>query len=184
MFQALGDVLGSARTSPLPGLAVVADLVVNKPLGLSPKGTSSSAPICTISTRLAWRAGARSLLLGHGASGCTANWRRPGGDHDDRVRHGAADCSTKAAITSPAVRPDLYKRQAFQRCVICERSYEGLLLTWRTVRTPGVDCRCVARHALRRLCASLMPAIAQWSSALRWLPRSTIVSDTGLSHCC
>jgi len=55
VFKAIGGVLGLYSNLAISWImAVVADLVVNKPLGWSPKGISSSARTCTTSTRWAW----------------------------------------------------------------------------------------------------------------------------------
>jgi hypothetical protein len=55
VFQALGDVLGLYSNIAIAWMmAVVADLVINKPLGCRPRASSSSAPTCTTSTRWAW----------------------------------------------------------------------------------------------------------------------------------
>jgi purine-cytosine permease-like protein len=55
VFQALGDVLGLYSNIAIAWImTVVADLVINKPLGLSPRASSSSGHTCTTSTRWAW----------------------------------------------------------------------------------------------------------------------------------
>jgi hypothetical protein len=79
VFSALGHVLGLYSNVAIAWMmAVVADLVVNKPMGWSPRASSSSARTCTTSTRWAsarwasprccrwWRTSAPS-----------ARWRRP-----------------------------------------------------------------------------------------------------------
>jgi purine-cytosine permease-like protein len=64
VFQAIGQVLGLYSNIAISWMAaVVADLVINKPLGLSPPGWSSSAATCTTSTRwgsVRWRSRRRS----------------------------------------------------------------------------------------------------------------------------
>ena len=55
VFRAIGGVLGLYANIAISWImAVVADLVVNKPLGLSPRVSNSSAPTCTTSTRWGW----------------------------------------------------------------------------------------------------------------------------------
>ncbi len=55
VFEALEQVLGLYSNVAIAWVgALVADLVINKPLGLSPKASSSGARTCTTSTRSAW----------------------------------------------------------------------------------------------------------------------------------
>jgi purine-cytosine permease-like protein len=80
VFQAIGKVLGLYSNIAISWMmAVVADLVINKPMGWSPKGIEfKRARTCTTSTRSAsarwaWPRCCRSLPT----SGCSGRWRRP-----------------------------------------------------------------------------------------------------------
>jgi hypothetical protein len=77
VFQALGDVLGLYSNIAIAWMmAVVADLVINKPLGLSPRASSSSAPPVRHQPGGCGGHGAGLGPVGHGAPGLFGRWRR------------------------------------------------------------------------------------------------------------
>jgi purine-cytosine permease-like protein len=78
VFQALGEVLGLYANIAIAWMmAVVADLVVNKPLGLSPRASSSSGPTCTTSTRWGWAPWRwRRRCRWWPTWACSGRWRR------------------------------------------------------------------------------------------------------------
>jgi signal transduction histidine kinase/DNA-binding LytR/AlgR family response regulator len=83
----------------------------------------------------------------------------------------------------PAV--GLYKRYATQRCVICERSYEGPdMAHCPAYQGPICSLCCTLDARCGDLCKPHASLSAQWSAALRWLlPRPAWpFLDTGLSH--
>ena len=163
VFQALGEVLGLYSNIAIAWvMAVVADLVINKPLGLSPQGIEfkrahlydinpvgvgamALASLLSITAHLGLygelaRAFSAVIAMTHG------------------VRGGAADCLGHegallhcAPLGRASGRRGLYKRHATQRCVICERELRrpghGAL-----PGLPGADLLAVlhARRALRR----------------------------------
>jgi hypothetical protein len=79
VFKAIGGVLGLYSNIAISWImAVVADLVVNKPLGLSPRASSSSAPTCTTSTPWAWAPWARRRCCPCWPTAAPSGlWRRP-----------------------------------------------------------------------------------------------------------
>jgi hypothetical protein len=141
VFQALGGVLGLYSNIAIAWImAVVADLVINKPLGLSPRASSSSAPTCTTSTRWAW-----ARWAGLGAVASPRTWALFG---PMAQAFSAMIALAVALVTSPliawATRGRYYLARtaaaswpptmahgsylgshALRRCVICERDYEG-----------------------------------------------------------
>jgi hypothetical protein len=78
VFQALGDVLGLYSNIAIAWImAVVADLVINKPLGLSPRGIEFKRATFTTSTRWAWAPWCWPRCCRSPPTwGCSARWRR------------------------------------------------------------------------------------------------------------
>jgi signal transduction histidine kinase/purine-cytosine permease-like protein/ActR/RegA family two-component response regulator len=148
VFKAIGSVLGLFSNIAISWImAVVADLVVNKPLGWSPQGIEfKRAHLYDINPVGVGAMGAASLLsiLAHlGAFGATAQafsavvamavaftaapliaWATKGKYYIARQslpEYGGAYLG--ARIGSPAAHPT--GAQRLRHCVICERAYEG-----------------------------------------------------------
>ncbi|MEX8494693.1 ATP-binding protein [Sphaerotilus sp.] len=204
VFQALGHVLGLYANIAISWMmAVVADLVINKPLGLSPKGIEfRRACLCDINPvgvgamgiasavsvaahlglfgdmAQAWSA-LIALVTALAASPLIAWWTGGRWYLAQRIGDPAAPGRTQ--------EEGAYRRYAtLQRCTICERDYEGE----DVVHCPaygGAICSlcCTLDVRCHDLCkvpeASLS---AQWSAVLRWgLPRVVWpYLDKGLAH--
>ena len=181
VFQALGDVLGLYSNIAIAWMmAVVADLVINKPLGLSPPGIEfkrahlydinpvgvgamALASVLSIAAYLGVfgpTAQAFSALIALGVAFVTSPliaWATKGRYYIARQRDGAAG-SCRRHVALRALR-DLRARLRRRR-------------TWRTARpTRGRSARCAARWTrAATTCASRTRSLsAQWSAALRWL---------------
>jgi signal transduction histidine kinase/purine-cytosine permease-like protein/FixJ family two-component response regulator len=196
VFQALGDVLGLYSNIAIAWvMAVVADLVVNKPLGLSPKGIEfkrahlydinpvgvgamALASLLSVTAHLGLygeTARAFSAVIAMGTAFVTAPliaWATKGRYYIAR--------SSGAAVSD-----DSYKRYATQQCVICERAYEGPdMAHCPAYQGPICSLCCTLDARCGDLCKPHASLSAQWSGALRWLlPRRTWpYLDTGLGH--
>jgi len=196
VFQALGDVLGLYSNIAIAWvMAVVADLVINKPLGLSPKGIEfkrahlydinpvgvgamALASVLSITAHLGLygeMAQAFSAVIAMGTAFVTAPliaWATKGRYYIAR--------SSGAAAGDGA-----YKRYATQQCVICERAYEGPdMAHCPAYQGPICSLCCTLDARCGDLCKPHASLSAQWSGALRWLlPRRTWpYLDTGLGH--
>lgn len=196
VFQALGDVLGLYSNIAIAWvMAVVADLVVNKPLGLSPKGIEfkrahlydinpvgvgamALASLLSVTAHLGLygeTARAFSAVIAMGTAFVTAPliaWATQG-------RYYIARSSGATASDGS------YKRYATQQCVICERAYEGPdMAHCPAYQGPICSLCCTLDARCGDLCKPHASLSAQWSGALRWLlPRRTWpYLDTGLGH--
>ncbi|WP_395689524.1 ATP-binding protein [Caenimonas koreensis] len=194
VFQALGDVLGLYSNVAIAWMmAVVADLVVNKPLGLSPPGIEFKRaylydinPVGVGSMALA---SALSIPAHLGVFGPTAQ------------AFSAVIALGVAFVTSPLIawvtkgryyiarqdERDLssYRPLQTQRCVICERDYEGPdMAHCPAYQGPICSLCCTLDARCGDLCKPHASLAAQWSGALRWLlPRRVWpYLDTGLGH--
>ncbi|MDM0051995.1 ATP-binding protein [Variovorax sp. J22R115] len=156
VFEALGDVLGLYANIAIAWMmAVVADLVINKPLGLSPPGIEfkrahlwdinpvgvgamALASVLSITAHLGVfgpLAQAFSALIALGTAFVTAPliaWATRGKYYIARVsdERGAAPfapAARRSAVRWARVESDAgsYRRLSTQRCAICEREYEG-----------------------------------------------------------
>lgn len=188
VFQALGEVLGLYSNIAIAWImAVVADLVVNKPLGLSPRGIEfkraylydvnpvgvgamALASTLSIAAYLgAFGAGAQafSALIAMGVAFVTAPliaWATKGRYYLARTGPGA---------------------HHLQRCVICERDYEGPdMAHCPAYQGPICSLCCTLDARCGDLCKPHASLAAQWSGALRAvLPRPIWpYLDTGLGH--
>ncbi|CDS53851.1 Two-component hybrid sensor and regulator [Polaromonas sp. CG9_12] len=196
VFQALGDVLGLYSNIAIAWvMAVVADLVVNKPLGLSPKGIEfKRAHLYDINP-----VGVGAMVLASLLS-ITAHL----GLYGELARaFSAVIAMTTAFVAAPLIawatkgryyiarqtpqpaNVGLYERYATQRCVICERSYEGPDMAHCPAYQGAICSLCCTLDArCGDLCKPHASLTAQWSAALRWvLPRAAWpFLDNGLSH--
>jgi len=202
VFQALGHVLGLYANIAISWMmAVVADLVINKPLGLSPKGIEfRRACLCDINP------------VGVGAMGIASAVSvaaHLGVFGDMAQAWSALIALATALVASPLLAwwtggrwylaqrvgvPDdalgqagRYRRYATPtRCTICERDYEGEDMAHCPAYGGAICSLCCTLDArCHDLCkvpeASLS---AQWSAVLRWvLPRMVWpYLDKGLAH--
>jgi signal transduction histidine kinase/purine-cytosine permease-like protein/FixJ family two-component response regulator len=196
VFQALGDVLGLYSNIAIAWvMAVVADLVINKPLGLSPPGIEfkrahlydinpvgvgamALASLLSITAHLGLygeMAQAFSAVIAMGTAFVAAPliaWATKGRYYIARSSGGAAGEGT-------------YKRYATQQCVICERAYEGPdMAHCPAYQGPICSLCCTLDARCGDLCKPHASLSAQWSATLRWLlpRRAWPYLDTGLGH--
>jgi signal transduction histidine kinase/purine-cytosine permease-like protein/DNA-binding NarL/FixJ family response regulator len=198
VFEALGHVLGLYANIAIAWImAVVADLVINKPLGLSPPGIEFKRAhlydVNPVGVGAMALASVLSVAAHLGLMGTLAQaWS-------------AAIAMVTALVTAPLIawatkgryylaRP-LSEIQAagFQtegagavrRCVICERDYEGPdMAHCPAYRGPICSLCCTLDARCGDLCKPHANLSAQWTAALRrMLPqRSWRYIDTGLGH--
>lgn len=200
VFQALGDVLGLYSNIAIAWMmAVVADLVVNKPLGLSPRGIEfkraylydinpvgvgamALASLLSITAYLGAfgpLAQAFSAAIAMGVAFVTAPviaWATKGRYYIARVPEG--DVRAPGRLGGTRAHPT-------QRCVICDRSYEGPDMAHCPAYQGAICSLCCTLDArCGDLCKPHASLAAQWSGALRWLlPRRVWpYLDTGLGH--
>jgi len=189
VFQALGRVLGLYGNVAISWMmAVVADLVVNKPLGWSPPGIEfKRAHLWDVNPVGVGAMGFASLLSTSaylGAFGPTAQ----------------ACCALIAAVTAfacaPAIawitrgryylaRPGAAHSSALQRCTICEREYEGDdVAACPAYQGPICSLCCSLDARCGDLCKPHARWSAQWNAFLaRLLPRAAQPwLATGLGH--
>ncbi len=197
VFEALGDVLGLYSNIAIAWMmAVVADLVINKPLGLSPKGIEFKRAhlydINPVGVGAMALASALSILAYLGVFGRMAQ------------SFSAVIALGTALITSPIIAfltkgryyiarapkdapatAGAYQRYALQKCVICEREYEGPdMAHCPAYQGPICSLCCTLDARCGDLCKPHASLSAQWSGALRWLTPKRIWQylDTGLGH--
>jgi signal transduction histidine kinase/DNA-binding NarL/FixJ family response regulator len=191
VFQALGDVLGLYSNIAIAWMmAVVADLVVNKPLGLSPRGIEFKRAylydINPVGVGAMALASALSITAYLGVFGPTAQ------------AFSALIAMGVAFVTAPLIAwgtggryyiaraPEgSYRRSTVKRCVICERSYEGPdMAHCPAYQGPICSLCCTLDARCGDLCKPHASLSAQWSGAMRTLlPRRVWpYLDTGLGH--
>jgi signal transduction histidine kinase len=200
VFQALGEVLGLYSNLAIAWImAVVADLVINKPLGLSPKGIEFKRAylydINPVGVGAMALASALSIAAHLGAFGALAQ------------AFSAVIAMVTAFVTAPLIAwltqgryylarapevtvpsPDgqgVHPRYVLKRCVICEREYEAPdMAHCPAYRGPICSLCCTLDARCGDLCKPQASLSAQWSGALRWLlPRRVWpYLDTGLGH--
>ncbi|HSV55112.1 MAG TPA: ATP-binding protein [Burkholderiaceae bacterium] len=207
VFEALGDVLGLYSNIAIAWMmAVVADLVINKPLGLSPPGIEfkraylydinpvgvgamALASALSISAHLGLfgpSAQAFSALIALG----TAFVATPLIAWGTRGRYYIARSPViPIAVALPDVQADPgdpgYQRYVLQRCVICEREYEGPDMAQCPAYQGAICSLCCTLDArCGDLCKPHASLSTQWSATLRWLLPRPIwpYLDTGLGH--
>ncbi len=195
VFQALGDVLGLYSNIAIAWvMAVVADLVISKPLGLSPPGIEfkrahlydinpvgvgamALASLLSVTAHLGLygeTAKAFSAVIAMATAFVTAPliaWATKG-------RYYIARSSAPVDAAS-------YKRYATQQCVICERPYEGPdMAHCPAYQGPICSLCCTLDARCGDMCKPHASLSVQWSGALRWLlpRRAWPYLDTGLGH--
>ncbi len=199
VFQALGDVLGLYSNIAIAWImAVVADLVVNKPLGLSPRGIEFKRAhlydINPVGVGAMVLASALSITAHLGLFGPMAQafsaviamatafvaapliaWGTRGRYYIARTEAPAADADAGGD----------YLGVALKKCVICERDYEGPdMAHCPAYQGPICSLCCTLDARCGDLCKPHASLSAQWSGALRRvLPRRIgPYLDTGLGH--
>ncbi|MEJ8840613.1 hybrid sensor histidine kinase/response regulator [Ramlibacter sp. AN1133] len=190
VFQALGDVLGLYSNIAIAWImAVVADLVVSKPLGLSPPGIEFKRAhlydVNPVGVGAMALASALSIVAYLGTFGATAQ------------AFSALIAMGVAFVTAPLIawatrgryylarEPQAGSRLVARRCVICERHYEGPdMAHCPAYQGPICSLCCTLDARCGDLCKPQASLAAQWSGALRWLlPRRVWpYLDTGLGH--
>ena len=196
VFQALGDVLGLYSNIAIAWvMAVVADLVINKPLGLSPPGIEfKRAHLYDINPVGVGAMALASLLSVTAHLGLYGEMARA---------FSAVIAMTTAFVAAPLIawatkgryyiarRSELpaaegpEPRNATRRCVICERDYEGPdMAHCPAYQGPICSLCCTLDARCGDLCKPHASLSAQWSATLRWLlPRPAWpYLDTGLGH--
>ena len=195
VFQALGDVLGLYSNIAIAWMmAVVADLVINKPLGWSPPGIEFKRAHLYDINPVGVGAMALASLLS-----VTAHL----GLYGELARAFSAVIAMKTAfVTAPliawATKGRFYiarhceaasvgscKRGATRRCVICERDYEGPDMAYCPAYQGQICSLCCTLDArCGDLCKPHASLSTQWSATLRWLlpRRAWPYLDTGLGH--
>ncbi|OUM01705.1 hybrid sensor histidine kinase/response regulator [Variovorax sp. JS1663] len=216
VFEALGDVLGLYANIAIAWMmAVVADLVINKPLGLSPPGIEFKRAhlwdINPVGVGAMALASALSITAHLGVFGPTAQafsalialgtafvaapliaWATRSRYYIARVSEEGGAAPFAPAPGRHAVRwarveseAGSYRRLGTQRCVICEREYEGPDMAHCPAYQGAICSLCCTLDArCGDLCKPAASLSAQWSAALRWLlPRRVWpYLDTGLGH--
>jgi signal transduction histidine kinase/CheY-like chemotaxis protein/purine-cytosine permease-like protein len=191
VFQAIGSVLGLYSNIAIAWMmAVVADLVVNKPLGLSPPGIEFKRAylydINPVGVGATGIASALSIAAYLGLFGPMAQ------------AFSALIALVTAFVAAPLIawatqgryyiarQPESsYKRFGTRRCVICERDYEGDdMAHCPAYQGPICSLCCTLDARCDDLCKPDGRLSAQWSAALRrllpqrWWP----TLDAGLGH--
>ena len=189
VFQALGEVLGLYSNIAIAWMmAVVADLVINKPLGLSPKGIEFKRAylydINPVGVGAMVLASVLSIAAYLGLFGAMAQ------------AFSAVVALVTAMVVSPliawATQGRFYLARdagdelpAVQRCVICEREYEGPDMAHCPAYQGAICSLCCTLDArCGDACKPHASLSSQWSTALRWLlPRRVWpLLDKGLGH--
>jgi signal transduction histidine kinase/CheY-like chemotaxis protein/purine-cytosine permease-like protein len=192
VFQALGDVLGLYSNIAIAWImAVVADLVINKPLGLSPKGIEFKRAhlydINPVGVGAMALASALSIAAYLGVFG-------PGAK-----AFSAVVAMVTSLLTSPLIawgtrgrfyiargaQDGSYTRFQARRCVICEREYEGPdMAHCPAYQGPICSLCCTLDARCGDACKPHASLASQWSAALRWLLPKPVwpFLDRGLSH--
>ncbi len=206
VFEALGDVLGLYSNIAIAWMmAVVADLVINKPLGLSPKGIEfKRAYLYDINP-----VGVGAMLLASVLS-ITAHLGLWG---DDARAFSAVIALVTALVAAPLIawatkgryylartpEPEraggdvtdvggyqrLWPPAGLRRCVICEREYETPdMAHCPAYQGPICSLCCTLDARCGDACKPHANLSTQWSAALRWLLPKRIwpYLDTGLGH--
>ncbi|MEI8170298.1 MAG: ATP-binding protein [Rhodoferax sp.] len=201
VFQALGDVLGLYSNIAIAWMmAVVADLVINKPLGLSPPGIEfkrahlydinpvgvgamALASVLSVTAHLGVfgpMAQAFSALIALGTAFVTAPliaWATQG-------KYYIARRSEESAPEAVGVYQPL-QRYTLKRCVVCEREYEGPDMAHCPAYQGAICSLCCTLDArCGDMCKPQASLSAQWSATLQWLlPRRVWpYLDTGLGY--
>ncbi|MBC7683439.1 MAG: response regulator [Ferruginibacter sp.] len=203
VFEALGDVLGLYSNLAIAWImTVVADLVINKPLGLSPPGIEfkraylydinpvgvGSMALASGLSMLAYlgvfgpMAQAFSAVIALGtamvASPFLAWWTK------GRYYIARGPQSDWQGITQPLADSST-QRLHVQRCVICEREYEAPdMAHCPAYQGPICSLCCTLDARCGDLCKPQASLKVQWAAAMRWLlpQRAWPYLETGLAH--
>jgi signal transduction histidine kinase/CheY-like chemotaxis protein len=195
VFQALGEVLGLYSNIAIAWMmAVVADLVINKPLGLSPKGIEfKRAHLYDINP-----VGVGAMVLASGLS-IAAYLGLLG---ETAKAFSAMVALVTALVTAPLIawltRGKYYIARsspgftsggagslATHRCVICERNYEGPDMAYCPAYQGAICSLCCTLDArCGDACKPHASVSSQWSASLRWLLPKPVwpYLETGLGH--
>ncbi len=193
VFDALGHVLGLYANIAIAWImAVVADLVINKPLGLSPPGIEFKRAhlydVNPVGVGAMALASILSIAAHLGLMGSLAQaWSAVIAMVTALVTAPLIAWATKgryylARGSSPALPPD---STAVHRCVICERDYEGPdLAHCPAYRGPICSLCCTLDARCGDLCKPQARLSEQWSRLMRRLlpRRAWPYLDTGLGH--
>jgi len=190
VFQALGEVLGLYSNIAIAWMmAVVADLVVNKPLGLSPPGIEfkrahlydvNPVGVGAMALASALAIPAHLGVFGPGPQAFSA-----------LIALGTAFVASPLIAWATGGRYYIARSAPLQaagataRCVICERDYETPdMAHCPAYQGPICSLCCTLDARCGDLCKPQASLSAQWSGALRRLtPRfAWPYLDTGLSH--
>jgi len=201
VFQALGEVLGLYSNIAIAWImAVVADLVINKPLGLSPKGIEfkrahlydinpvgvgamALASVLSITAYLGFL-GAMAQAFSAVVALVTAMVAAPAIAWATRGRYYMARTSRPADVQAPSAG-GAYVRLVARRCVICEREYEAPdMAHCPAYQGPICSLCCTLDARCGDVCKPHASLSAQWSATLHWLlPRRVWpFLDTGAGH--
>ncbi|MDR1936652.1 MAG: response regulator, partial [Candidatus Accumulibacter sp.] len=188
VFQALGQVLGLYSNIAISWMAaVVADLVVNKPLGLSPPGIefkrSHLYDINPVGVGAMCAASLASIAAFTGVLGAAAQ------PYASFIALAGAFIASPLLAWATGGRYYLVRRDAAaagkQRCCVCERDYEAE----DTARCPayaGTICSlcCSLDARCDDLCKPGSNLAGQWRGLLERLFPARVVSylDAGLAH--
>ena len=209
VFRAMGEVLGLYSNIAIAWImSVVADLVINKPLGLSPKGiefkrahlydinpvgvgSMALASVLSISAHLGLFGPlpqAFSAVIAMAVAFVTAPliaWATRGKYYIARQSEPVAVPVAGPVPGARAADMGSYQRFTVQRCVICEREYEAPDMAQCPAYRGAICSLCCTLDArCGDLCKPHASMAVQWSAALRWvLPRAIWrYLDTGLGH--
>jgi signal transduction histidine kinase/FixJ family two-component response regulator len=182
-------------------MAVVADLVINKPLGLSPKGIEFKRAhlydVNPVGVGAMALASVLSVTAHLGVFGplaqafsaviamLTALLAAPLIAWATRGRYYIARESTPLQPQDAGDQPGVWRAHPVSRCVICEREYESPDMAHCPAYQGAICSLCCTLDArCGDLCKPHASLAAQWSGALRWvLPRRIWpYLDTGLGH--
>ncbi|MFT4991327.1 MAG: signal transduction histidine kinase/purine-cytosine permease-like protein [Polaromonas sp.] len=200
VFKALGDVLGLYSNIAIAWMmAVVADLVINKPLGLSPKGIEFKRahlydvnPVGVGAMALASVVSVAAYLGAFGPLAqafsaviamLTALVTAPLIAWATRGRYYIAREAERTEEATPAL--GVFRAHRMSRCVICEREYESPDMAHCPAYQGAICSLCCTLDArCGDMCKPHASLAFQWSATLRWLlpRRSWPYLDTGLGH--
>ena len=200
VFAALGDVLGLYSNIAIAWMmTVVADLVINKPLGLSPPGIEFKrahlydinpvgvgamvlASVLSITAHLGFfgplpQAFSALIALGTAliASPLIA-WATGGKYYLARTSQHPAEAQATSADGQ-------YQRYQLKACIICEREYESPdMAHCPAYQGPICSLCCTLDARCGDLCKPHASLASQWRATLRWLlpQRAWAVLDKGL----
>ncbi|MCW5234492.1 hybrid sensor histidine kinase/response regulator [Verminephrobacter eiseniae] len=192
VFRALGEVLGLFSNIAIAWImSVVADLVINKPLGLSPKGIEfKRAHLYDINPV---GVGAMALAGGLSISAHLGLFGPLPQAFSALIAMAVALASAPLIAWATQGRYYIARRPEpvagaparTQRCVVCEHEYEAPDMA-RCPAYRGAICSlcCTLDARCGDLCKPKASLAAQWSAALRWLLPRVVwrYLDTGLGH--